>query len=137
MNIVNHTHKDSISSVRMQKTNKKELVFGAVAHSHMKIQLLTQLETQLLKVTEAQLREYAAASTLKQQTILCTDEGFVLTFTLSWKQGVFTLFTARSGRPRTFASLDRMLKYLQTQDLLLPEVVIKLSPTNQSNQLLM
>jgi hypothetical protein len=96
----------------------------------MKIQLLTQLETKLLKVTEAQLREYAAASTLKQQTILCTDEGFVLTFTLSWKQGVFTLCTARSGRPRTFVSLDRMLKYLQTQNLLLPEVLFKLSPTN-------
>lgn len=119
----------------MLKKGKKEFVFGAVDHRPLKIQLLTQLETQLLKVTELQLREYAAASTLKQQTILCTDEGFVLTLTLSWKPGVFTLFTARSGRPRAFKSLDRMLKYLQTQDLLLSEIVLKLTPANQPIQL--
>jgi hypothetical protein len=85
-----------------------------------------QRKIQLLKVTETQLREYAAASTIQQETILATDDGFVLTFTLSWKPGVFTLFTVRSGRPRTFKSVDRMLKYLEKQNLLLDVVSLQL-----------
>lgn len=118
----------------MSKTDQKELKNGDAAASAPKIHLLTQLETKLLKVTEAQLREYAAASTIKQETILCTDEGFVLTFTLSWKPGVFTLFTVRSGRPRTFKSVDRMLKYLEKQNLLLDEITLKLKPTTPATQ---
>lgn len=118
----------------MSKTNQKELKNGGAAMRATKIHLLTQLETKLLKVTEAQLREYAAASTIKQETILCTDEGFVLTFTLSWKPGVFTLFTVRSGRPRTFKSVDRMLRYLEKQNLLLDEITLKLKPTTPATQ---
>lgn len=91
-------------------------------------------EDPLHKVTEAQLREYAAASTIQQQTILSTQDGYVLTFSLTWKPGMFTLFTARSGHPRTFQSVDRMLKYLDKQNLLLDDVTLKLKPITPTPQ---
>jgi hypothetical protein len=83
----------------------------------------------LQKVTEGQLREYAKAKAVTEQSIVQTDKGFILTFTLSWASGVFTLFTVRGGRPRTFVSLDRMLRFLDSENLLLKEVTLKLMPT--------
>jgi len=88
----------------------------------------------LQKVTEGQLREYAKAKAVTEESIVQTDKGFILTFTLSWASGVFTLFTVRGGRPRTFVSLDRMLRFLDSENLLLKEVTLKLMPTlNQVN----
>ena len=83
----------------------------------------------LQKVTEGQLREYAKAKAVKEESIVQTNEGFILTFTLSWASGVFTLVTVRGGRPRTFVSLDRMLRFLDSENLLLKEVTLKLMPT--------
>lgn len=89
----------------------------------------TDFGLKLQKVTEGQLREYAKAKAVKEESIVQTDEGFILTFTLSWAAGVFTLFTVRGGRPRTFVSLDRMLRFLDSENLLLKEVTLKLMPT--------
>jgi hypothetical protein len=83
----------------------------------------------LQKVTEGQLREYAKAKAVTEESIVQTDKGFILTFTLSWASGVFTLYTVRGGRPRTFVSLDRMLRFLDSENLLLKEVTLKLMPT--------
>lgn len=86
-------------------------------------------EMTLQRVTEGQLREYAKAKAVTEESIVQTDKGFILTFTLSWAAGVFTLFTVRGGRPRTFVSLDRMIRFLDSENLLLKQVTLKLKPT--------
>jgi hypothetical protein len=86
-------------------------------------------EMTLQKVTEGQLREYAKAKAVTEESIVQTDKGFILTFTLSWAAGVFTLFTVRGGRPRTFVSLDRMIRFLDSENLLLKQVTLQLKPT--------
>ncbi len=119
-----YKYKESILNAQMQSFDEMVVFSGAAIQHSLEVQLLNQLETQLQKVTEAQLLEFAVEATHKRQTVPWADEMLVWGSTLSWKQVVFMLFTAKNRRPRTFKSLDRRLRYLPTQ-------------ANHSTQLLM
>ncbi|WP_156442968.1 hypothetical protein [Burkholderia sp. MSMB1552] len=91
------------------------------------------LEMNLSRITESEFREYARAGAIKNARveralegyILVVEltwsveralEGYILVVELTWKDGLHTLFTTRD-HPRAWASLDRMVSYLERNDL--------------------
>ena len=86
---------------------------------------LTILETKLSKFTESEFREYAANDAIKSAEVVKTDEGYVLVVELTWKEGKHTLYTFRN-RPRTWASLDRLMAHIAKHALRLGAVTLRI-----------
>jgi hypothetical protein len=92
------------------------------------------------KATEAQLRDYDRAGVIKAAKIVKTHAGFVLVIRLTWKQGDIVIHSLRKG-PRAWASLDRLLSYLdevaptiREMDLILtepPELAAMIKPSRK------
>jgi hypothetical protein len=82
----------------------------------VKIPALIELERTLNHVTVADLREFAVANAIVSGQIRQTDEGFILTFELSWRKDN-TLYTTRHNRPRTWKSLDKLMAFLQKEKI--------------------
>lgn len=78
------------------------------------------------KISEAEFREYARSDAIKQATVIKTDEGFILVVELTWKEGLHTLHTFRN-RPRAWASLDRMVSYLEKHELKVDSIRLQLT----------
>jgi hypothetical protein len=108
----------------MLKTAKAPKIQRQKDTTRVKIPRLLNLEPQLQKVLPSELRTYASVKAITDQVILETDEGFIFTFQLKEKEGIFTLFTARKNRPRTWLSVDRMLQYLKGEGVLLQRVTL-------------
>lgn len=87
--------------------------------------VLAELEIKLSKVTESDFRGYAENNAIKQAKLVQTDEGYILIIELTWKEGEHTLYTFRD-RPRTWASLDRIVAYMQRHELKLRAVTLEL-----------
>ncbi|AJY38136.1 hypothetical protein BW21_6205 (plasmid) [Burkholderia humptydooensis] len=77
---------------------------------------LSILEMNLSRITESEFREYARAGAIKNARVERALEGYILVVELTWKDGLHTLFTTRD-HPRAWASLDRMVSYLERNDL--------------------
>ncbi|MFA8400955.1 hypothetical protein [Burkholderia ubonensis] len=77
---------------------------------------LSILEMNLSRITESEFREYARAGAIKNARVERALEGYILIVELTWKDGLHTLFTTRD-HPRAWASLDRMVSYLDRNDL--------------------
>ncbi|KVC67661.1 hypothetical protein WJ92_08270 [Burkholderia ubonensis] len=77
---------------------------------------LSILEMNLSRITESEFREYARAGAIKNARVERALEGYILVVELTWKDGLHTLFTTRD-HPRAWASLDRMVSYLDRNDL--------------------
>ncbi|KVC97025.1 hypothetical protein WL30_12595 [Burkholderia ubonensis] len=77
---------------------------------------LSILEMNLSRITESEFREYARAGAIKNARVERALEGYILVVELTWKDGLHTLFTTRD-HPRAWASLDRMVNYLDRNDL--------------------
>ncbi|KVT77368.1 hypothetical protein WK58_11400 [Burkholderia ubonensis] len=77
---------------------------------------LSILEMNLSRITESEFREYARAGAIKNARVERALEGYILVIELTWKDGLHTLFTTRD-HPRAWASLDRMVSYLDRNDL--------------------
>jgi hypothetical protein len=86
---------------------------------------LTILEVGLSKITESEFREYAKNDAIKTATVIKTDEGYILVVELTWKEGRHTLHTFRN-RPRAWASLDRMMAYMERHELKLKSISLQL-----------
>jgi len=86
---------------------------------------LTILEAGLSKITESEFREYAKNDAIKTATVIKTDEGYILVVELTWKEGRHTLHTFRN-RPRAWASLDRMMAYMERHELKLKSISLQL-----------
>lgn len=82
----------------------------------VKMAPLKELEKNLHHLTVADLRENAAANAIVRGQIRETDEGFILTFDLSWRNDN-TLYTRRDNRPRTWKSLDRLMAFLKEEQI--------------------
>lgn len=79
------------------------------------------------KITEAEFRDAAKNNAIKNASVLRTDEGYVFVVELSWKEGMHTLYTFRN-RPRTWASLDRMMKYFEKNKLNVSAISLQWHP---------
>lgn len=86
---------------------------------------LTILEVGLSKITESEFREYAKNDAIRTATVIKTDEGYILVVELTWKEGRHTLHTFRN-RPRAWASLDRMMAYMERHELKLKSIALQL-----------
>jgi hypothetical protein len=92
------------------------------------------------KANEAQLRDYDRAGVIKAAKIVKTHAGFVVVIRLSWKPGDIVIHSLRKG-PRAWASLDRLLSYLdevapsiREMDLILtepPELAAMIKPSRK------
>ena len=58
-----------------------------------------------------------------------THEGYILIVELTWKEGELTQYTVRN-RPRTRASLDRLMEYLNRHQVGLKEIVLARAGAN-------
>lgn len=84
--------------------------------------------TDLKTIIESALAEYFANGAVKSVVIDETHEGFELHVTLTWRSdGPFRLMTYRGAKPRTWASLDRLIKYLKNFDHI-PPLAVHLLP---------
>ncbi|QCP55113.1 hypothetical protein FAZ95_38965 [Trinickia violacea] len=77
------------------------------------------------KITEAEFREYAKNNAIRRAAVVKTPEGYVLIIELTWKEGLHTLYTQRK-QPRAWASIDRMVEYLQRHELQLKSIELQL-----------
>lgn len=65
----------------------------------------------LEKIGDQELRQYEAAGIIRSGKIISTPAGYVLVITVGTRAIELTVHNYR-GSPRTWASLDRMLRYL-------------------------
>ncbi len=88
---------------------------------------LRVLEDGLSKITEAEFRDAAKNNAIKHASVLRTDEGYLFVVELSWKEGMYTLYTFRN-RPRTWVSLDRMMRYFEKNELNVKAITLQWNP---------
>ncbi|KWF83350.1 hypothetical protein WL94_23205 [Burkholderia cepacia] len=88
---------------------------------------LSTLEGGLSKITEAEFRDAAKNNAIKHASVLRTDKGYLFVVELSWKEGLHTLYTFRN-EPRTWASLDRMMKYFEKHELNVSVITLQWNP---------
>ena len=88
-------------------------------------------EAELSKMTEAQFKDFARSGVIKKARVVKTDAGYLLIVELTWKPGELTQYTVRN-RPRTWASLDRLMAYLDRHDVGLKEIVLVRASLNDN-----
>ena len=69
------------------------------------------MDTTTSKINERLLREYDQAEAITGAKIAKTGDGYVLVVTVAWKVGPLVVYNQR-GKPRAWASMDRLLSYL-------------------------
>lgn len=89
------------------------------------IPVLAILELTLGKLSENDIREYAGSNVIKALKVVKTDEGYIMLVELTWREGQHTLYTYRN-RPRTWASLDRMIAYMERHQVDLKSFVVQM-----------
>ena len=89
------------------------------------IQSYAILERKLKSVSESEFRESSANDLIKRAKVFKTEEGYILVIEVTHKPGEYTLHTFRK-RPRTWASLDRMMAFLERNELNVKSVTLEL-----------
>lgn len=72
------------------------------------------------------LRDYLRLGLVTEPTAVRTADGYFLTFKLRGRKEAHVLTKARGG-PRLFASLDRMISFLETSVGAIPALTIDLT----------
>lgn len=87
-------------------------------------------EAVLSKMSEADFKDWARSGVIKKARVVRTAKGYTLIVELTWKQGELTQYTVRDG-PRTWASLDRLMAYLDRHNVGLNEIVLARAGPNE------
>ncbi len=81
----------------------------------------------LSPVLEKNLIDFANLDVVTNTRICLTDKGYIFVFNLRRMDGLFSLYVARGGWPRTWRSLDRMVAWLGERGLLAASISLQVS----------